>query len=72
MGETARIMILLGAVLIVVGLVLLVIPRLPFAGKLPGDVLIKREHYTLSIPIATSIVISIVISLILYCVNKFK
>ena len=72
MGEIAKVMILIGAVLIAVGLVILVFPRLPFVGKLPGDILIKKENFTLYFPLATSIVISIIISLILYLINKFR
>jgi hypothetical protein len=72
MGEMAKVMILIGALLIVVGLVILLFPRLPFVGKLPGDILLKKENYTLYFPLATSIVISIIISLILYVINKFR
>ena len=72
MGELARVMILIGVVLIVSGLVLLVLQRVPFLGKLPGDILIKKEHLTFYFPLATSIVISIIISLILFLINKFR
>jgi len=72
MGELARVMILIGMVLIVIGLVMLVVPRVPFLGKLPGDILIKKERFTFYFPLATSIVISIIISLILYLINKFR
>ena len=72
MGETAKIVILIGAVLIVIGLVMLVLPRFLFPGKLPGDILIKKEHFTFYFPLATSIVISIIISLILYLISKFR
>ena len=72
MGEMAKVMILIGVVLIVVGLVILFFPRLPFVGKLPGDILVKKENLTLYFPLATSIVISIIISMVLYFINKFK
>jgi uncharacterized protein HemY len=72
MGELARILILLGAVLIVIGLVMLGIQKLPFAGKLPGDIVIKRENFTFYFPLATSIIVSILISLILYLISKFR
>jgi hypothetical protein len=72
MGEIAKVMILIGALLILIGLVILVFPRLPFLGKLPGDVLVKKENFTFYFPLVTSIVISIIISLILYLVNKFR
>ena len=72
MGELARVMIIIGVVLIVIGLVMLVLPRFPLLGRLPGDILIKKEHLTFYFPLATSIVISIIISLILYLINKFR
>jgi Protein of unknown function (DUF2905) len=72
MNEIARIFILLGVALIVIGLVVLVIQKLPFAGRLPGDIFIKRDNFTFYFPLATSIVVSILISLILYLINKFR
>jgi len=72
MGELAKMLILLGAVLVVLGLIVLLLQRTPFLGKLPGDILIKREHVTIYFPLATSIIISIIISLILYFLNRFR
>jgi thiosulfate reductase cytochrome b subunit len=72
MADIARTLILIGAVLIVAGLAMLGLQKLPFLGKLPGDIVVKREHFTFFFPLATSIVISIVISLILYLINKFR
>ena len=72
MGELARVLILAGAVLVVAGLVMLGIGKLPFLGKLPGDIMIKRENFTFYFPLATSIVISILISLVLYLISKFR
>ncbi len=72
MGEIAKTMILIGTVLIVLGLVLLLFQKTPFLGKLPGDILIKRENFTFYFPLATSIIISIIISLILFLLRKFR
>jgi len=72
MGEMAKMLILLGAVLIVLGIILLVLQKTPFLGKLPGDILVKREHFTIYFPLATSIIISILVSLILYFLNRFR
>jgi hypothetical protein len=68
----AKIIIILGIVLVAIGIVLLFIEKIPFLGKLPGDILIKKEHFTFYFPLTTSIIISIIISLILYLVGKFK
>jgi dipeptide/tripeptide permease len=72
MGEIARTLIFLGAVLIVIGLVILGIQKFPFVGKLPGDIIIKRENFTFYFPLATGIIVSILISLILYLIGKFR
>ncbi len=72
MGEIAKSLILIGAVLVLAGLVILVLGKGPLPGRLPGDILIKRERFTFYFPIATSIILSIVISLILYIINRFR
>lgn len=72
MNELAKGLMLLGAVLIAVGLILLFFQKVPFLGKLPGDILIKRENFTFSFPLATSIVVSLLISLIFYLIGKFR
>lgn len=72
MGAMAKIIIVIGVVLVVVGLVLLFFQKIPFLGKLPGDIFIRRDNFTFYFPITSSIVISIVISLILYLISKFR
>ena len=72
MGEIAKAMILIGVVLVVTGLAMLLFQKTNFPGKLPGDILIKRENFTFYFPLATSIIISIIISLILYLLGKFR
>ena len=72
MAEMAKILIILGIVLVVIGVLLLFAHKLPLLGKLPGDIVIKKENFTFYFPLATSIIISLVISLILYIIGKFK
>jgi hypothetical protein len=72
MADIAKMIILLGAVLVLAGLVILFLPKLPFIGKLPGDIFIKKENFTFYFPLATSIVISLIVSLILYLIGKFR
>ena len=72
MGDIAKIIILLGVFLVVIGVILLFIGKVPFLGKLPGDILIKKEHFTFYFPLTTSIIISILISLILYLIGKLR
>ncbi|MBI5491984.1 MAG: DUF2905 domain-containing protein [Deltaproteobacteria bacterium] len=61
-----RTLIIIGAVIVIAGLMLTFAPKVPFLGKLPGDIFIKRDNFVFYFPLATSIVISIILSLILY------
>jgi len=72
MGEMAKIIIVIGVVLVLIGLTILFLQKVPFLGKLPGDILIKKENFTFYFPLSTSIVVSIIVSLILYLISKFR
>jgi hypothetical protein len=65
MGELGRILIVFGIVLVVLGAVFLVAPRVPFLGRLPGDFVLRRDHATIYVPLATCLVLSLVISILL-------
>jgi len=65
----ARWLIILGVVLIVAGLLWPWLTRLGL-GRLPGDVVIERENFRLYIPITTSILISLLLSLILWLLDR--
>jgi len=55
---------ILGAVLIAVGAILAFVPRVPWLGKLPGDIMIQKKNVTVYFPLATSVLISIILSVI--------
>lgn len=63
-SEAARIIIILGAVLIALGVMLPYAAKLDFFGKLPGDIKIERENFSFYFPIATCIVLSILLTLL--------
>lgn len=65
MGELGRVLIFFGIALVVLGGFFLLAPRIPFLGRLPGDFLIRRDHATFHIPLATCLVLSLVISILL-------
>ena len=67
-----KIFIIAGAVLIVAGILVQFAPKLPLPGRLPGDIVVDKGNFKLYFPIATSILVSIVISLILFFINKAK
>ncbi len=60
----ARMLIILGVVLALVGGLLLLVGKIPFLGRLPGDIVLRREHWSLYFPLTTSILISIVLTLL--------
>ncbi|MEN6616721.1 MAG: DUF2905 domain-containing protein [Syntrophorhabdus sp.] len=65
-----KILIIAGIILVILGLAVTYGPRIPWIGRLPGDILIKRDNVTFYFPIMTSIIISIIVSLILYFFRK--
>ena len=67
-----KFLIITGAVIILLGVVLYFSDRLPSIGKLPGDIVVKRENFTFYFPLATSIILSIIVSLVLYLINKLS
>lgn len=67
MGKT---LILIGLLLAVVGLVLTFVEKLPWLGRLPGDIVVKRENFTFYFPLATSIIISIILTLLFWLFGR--
>jgi len=67
-----KILILLGVFIIVVGLLVFFFDRIPFLGKLPGDIIIRRKNFTIYIPLATMLLMSILLSLLLFFISRKK
>ena len=61
-GGLGKLLILIGVFIIAIGVLLLIGEKIPWIGKLPGDIIIKKEKFTFYFPITTSIVISIVLT----------
>ncbi|MCZ6480799.1 MAG: DUF2905 domain-containing protein [candidate division NC10 bacterium] len=60
----AKLLIIFGVVLALLGGLLLVVGKIPFIGRLPGDIYIQRENFTFYFPLATSLLISILLTLL--------
>ena len=60
-----KFLIFLGILFLVLGVLLVVAPKIPYIGKLPGDIYIKRDNFTFYFPLASSIIISIFLTLVL-------
>jgi hypothetical protein len=67
-----KLLIIVGIILVLIGLFLTYGPKVPFLGRLPGDISIERENFRLYIPITSGIIVSIVLSLLLYLINRFR
>ena len=68
----ARTLILIGAVLGLCGAVLLLAPKVPWIGRLPGDILVTRDHVTFYFPLASCLVASLALSLVWWLLGRFR
>jgi Protein of unknown function (DUF2905) len=65
----ARWLIIFGVILIVAGLLWPLVQKLGL-GRLPGDIVVERENFRLYFPIATSLIISVILTAILWLINR--
>lgn len=72
MEAIGRFLVLAGILIVVVGLVVMFFDKIPLLGKLPGDINIKKDNYQIYFPITTSIILSVLISVIVWVVSHFK
>lgn len=72
MEETGKVIIISGLILVLVGVLFLLFGKLSPLGKLPGDIVIKKENFSFYAPITTSLLLSLIISLVLFLINKLK
>lgn len=70
MTDIGKSLILIGGVILVIGVVLTFSGKVPFLGKLPGDIYVKKENFTFYFPLTTSILLSVVLSAILFLFSK--
>ncbi|MBM3165925.1 MAG: DUF2905 domain-containing protein [Chloroflexi bacterium] len=74
MEGIGKILLIVGGIIILLGLVMILGQHIPFFGKLPGDIVIKKEGFSFYFPIVTflilSIILTLIINLILYFLNR--
>ena len=63
LGKT---LISLGIVLVIVGAIIVLAGKLPWLGHLPGDIAIERDRFSFYFPLASCILVSVIVSLVLY------
>ena len=70
LGPLGKMLILLGVFIILIGLLLLIGEKIPWIGRLPGDIIIRKKNFTFYFPIVTSILISIILTLLFTLFRK--
>ncbi len=65
MGDLGKTLIIFGLILCGVGVLLLAAPKIPWLGRLPGDIAIQREKFSFYFPLTTCLLISLILTLIL-------
>ncbi len=65
LDDVGRMLMLLGGVLFVIGLLIVLLGKLPGLGRLPGDILIQRDNFTFYMPLATMILVSLLLTILL-------
>ncbi len=73
MTDLGKVLIFFGAVLVLAGIVLTVLGRSHFPlGRLPGDIVYRGKNTTFYFPLATSVLLSVVLSIVLYVVGRWR
>ena len=70
MSDLGRLLILFGVILVVVGVALLWGPKIPWLGRLPGDIVYKSDRVTFYFPLVTCVVLSVVLSLVMWLFRR--
>lgn len=70
MGTFGKTLILFGILLVALGLLFSLGSKVPWLGRLPGDIYIHRENFTFYFPLTTCILLSLIITLVLYLFRR--
>ena len=68
--QVGKLLIFAGIFIVILGVLFLLGDKIPFLGRLPGDIYIKKKNFTFYFPIVTSLLLSLIISLIIYFFRK--
>lgn len=70
MQHIGRLLIVLGAVIAAIGLFIVFLGKSPWLGRLPGDIVLHKKNFTFYFPLATSILISLLLTLLFWIFGK--
>jgi hypothetical protein len=72
MDGIGKILLIMGLVLATAGAIFMAAGKVPFVGRLPGDIRIERENYMIYFPIATCLLISAIATLVMWIISRFR
>lgn len=70
MSDVGKLLIVLGLLIALAGVFLVLVGRVPWLGRLPGDIHVQRGHWTFYFPIATSLLLSVVLTFLLWLFGR--
>jgi hypothetical protein len=70
MMDLGKTLILLGAVIVAAGVVFLLLGRVPWIGRLPGDIVIRRDDFVFVFPLTSCLLVSALLSLVVYLLRR--
>jgi len=71
MSFLGKVLIWFGFLLVVLGVFVSFFEKIPYLGKLPGDIYVKKGNFTFYFPLASCVLISVILSLVFYLISKF-
>ncbi len=70
MSDVGKLLVIFGLLIVVVGVLLMLVERVPWIGRLPGDIHLERGNWTFYFPLGTSLLLSLVLTLILWLIGR--
>ncbi len=67
-----KFLIIIGFIIIIIGFSIIIFSKIPYFGKLPGDIIIKREKFSIYFPLVTCIALSIILSAVFFVINRLR
>jgi len=69
-NDLGRVLVVFGLIIVAAGVLVMLVGRVPWIGRLPGDIHIQRGNWTFYFPIGTSILLSLVLTLVLWLIGR--
>ncbi|HXG15130.1 MAG TPA: DUF2905 domain-containing protein [Calidithermus sp.] len=70
MSDVGKLLVIFGLLIVAVGILLMLVDRVPWVGRLPGDIHIERGNWTFYLPLGTSLLLSVLLTLILWLLGR--